>query len=205
MARLKRKVASSAQGAAIATSRVQGKMDIRREPIYDSAIIAAGALTTLRQSFFLNPQGGLRSDIDTNLTQPGQMPYPQKMLVTSLRLQAFINDARDYNFLVKLFENGWIRFFVGKKDYLTVPCSKVAGKQSIYLQGGITDGTKTKVLTQIGEAHESGYPLLENKSVWIGSGENFGVELVSNNLAFTLNSPVRLRMYLEGQKHVEVR
>ena len=190
--------------ASIDTMRVSDRMESRREPAYSTFRLNAGAFTGIKAMFFSVAQGGAVGDVDTNIVTPGMLPFPQKLTVDSLRLDITISDPIDWTFLPRLFKTTSIRFFVGNKDYHTVPLSLVAGGLSGLFAGGQYDGAKAKVLSQFGCASKDGYKFALKKSVTIGSKENFGVDLQST-LAYTLNSSVTLRMYLEGTKYVDVR
>lgn len=188
----------------ISTQRVVGKMEVRREPTYSTLTLGAGALSGIRATFFSASQGGTVTDIQTDIVTPGQLPYPQRFTVSALRFACNISNPKDYDFLVKLFKTSYIRFFVGSKDYLIVPLQLLASGVSGTFYGGKADGSKAKIISQAGSASRNGYELALNKTITIGSKENFGVEIQSS-ISHTLVSSAVLRMYLEGTKFVEVR
>ena len=197
------KAAGTVNKKTISTMRVQDRMEARREPAYSTIRIPAGAFNGLRLMFFAIAQGGSVTEVDTNIVTPSQLPYPQRLTVDTMRLECHITDPKDWRFLSQFFRYTSLRFFIGTKDYQSIPAAKAASRIEATFQGGAADGSKAKVLSQLGCAGE-GYKFGLDNVVTIGSKENFGVDLQST-LAFTLNSEVTLRMYLEGIKYVDVR
>lgn len=192
------------QKSQIDTMRVSNAMESRREPAYSTLRLPAGAFTGINAQFFSIAQTGNVTDIDTNIVTPSQLPYPQTLTVDTIRLKVCINDPKDWNFLPRLFKTTYLRFFINNKDYHIVPLSLVAGGISGTFYGGKADGSKAKVLAQLGRPSKNGFKFALNQNIVIGSKETFGVQL-NSTLAYTLNSAVTLRLYLEGIKYVDVR
>jgi len=184
-----------------AGGRIKGFLERRWEPLFDTLSIAAGAYNTSDTTFFSVPQGSAaKTKSDTNMVTAGQLPAPQVMRVFGIRAEACLTDATDFGVLKKLSVDSYIRFFVGTKDYLTVPMSAISGK--IYMAAG---GHMTALVQSFGAPSAKGHVFPKNAFIDILQQENFGVQWVLATAANTLNSALKLRIYLDGYRGLEVR
>jgi hypothetical protein len=190
------------------TGRIPNAIDVRYEPLYDTYKVASGVtLAGFTNRFFATPVGGAITLSDTNMTNAAQLPVPNAFLVKGIKIEASVHTTADFALLVKLIKGAYLRFFVGTKDYLTIPLAQAAGKITCQTAGGKSDGTEFLAYQQIGAASENGYQFADNRYVKIASGENFGVDIVADAtiVAHTLAADCKIRCYLEGVRYIEVR
>jgi len=184
--------------------RVKDLKDFRWEPLFDTLTITAGALVAVTNMYFSVPISGSKTKIDTNMTNAGVLPNPQVFRCFGIRAEAQCLHATDWSVMASYLKKSWIRFFVGTKDYLTVPLSQIAGKMYVILNGSKNDGTAPRAFSSFGAPSVSGYKFPKNGFVDILALENFGVEWTST-VTDTLAANLKVRVYLDGFRGVDVR
>ena len=161
-------------------------------PLYDFQTYLAAGQTSL--TFFAVPQGqGGKTLADTNMESAGALPAPKKMLVTSIEVAFFPGGnpstygaaaaiAGHFNDLWTVFKSGYLKFFVGSKDYLIdAPIGKFSNSFRVGGVAAIADSTT------LGAGQQSMVQL----GAFVGPQyEITPIELVSNqNFNVTLNWP----------------
>ncbi len=185
--------------------RVKNLKDFRWEPLYDTLLVAAASpLAVFTQMFFSTPVSGTKTKVDTNMATAGVLPNPQVFRCFGLRAEAQCTDPADWSVLASFLKKSWIRFFVGTKDYLTVPLAAISGKMYLNLNGSINDGTAVRAFSCLGSPSVSGYKLPKNGFVDILALENFGVEW-NSQVTDNLLTSLKVRVYLDGFRGVDVR
>ncbi len=185
--------------------RVKSLKEFRWEPLYDTYTITAGALTALSNMFFATPVSGTKTKNETNMTNAGVLPAPQVFRCFGIRAEAYVTKNTDIAILSKLCMDSYIRFFVGTKDYITIPLNAIASKVYQVIDGADSKvGATPQALASLGAPAACGYKLPKNGFIDILSLENFGIEWILNTTV-TLNENLDLKVYLEGFRGVEVR
>ena len=100
------------------------------QPLYDYQTYALAGTTT-EYSFFQRAQGGAGvTYADTNMDTGGSLPFPKKMLVTTITVVVFpgtpVNTVEaaaagvglNWDDVYTIGKAGWLEFFVGSKQYL---------------------------------------------------------------------------------------
>lgn len=92
-----------------------GVEDYITQPIYDSASFAAAAAMT-QLTMFQQPRGqGGKTLAQTNMTGPGFLPNPQRLILRALRV--FTSNNTVITDLVNLLQNVSIQLVLGTKPY----------------------------------------------------------------------------------------
>lgn len=190
---------------------VQGKQDVRWEPLYDTVTLANAAYTKSTQRFFSTAISGSKTLQKTNMVNAGALPSPQGFKCFGIRMEAFLSQAAgtisDIAALQTLAMDSYIRFFVGSKDYFTAPLAAVCGGIDLSISGSASTHTTTPdpmAYTYLGRPNHYGFRFPKNQYVQIGSAENFGVEWVINT-TLTTNSSIDFKCFLDGLRGVDVR
>jgi hypothetical protein len=185
--------------------RVQNLKDFRWEPLYDTlTITAASPLVVATNMFFSTPISGSKTKVDTNMTNAGVLPNPQVFRCFGIRAEAECVHSTDWSVMASYLKKSWIRFFVGTKDYLTVPMAAIAGKLYVNLNGSKNDGTAARAFSSLGAPSVSGYKFPKNGFVDILALENFGLEW-NSQVVDNLIANLKVRVYLDGFRGVDVR
>jgi len=184
--------------------RVKDLKEFRWEPLYDSYVITAAALTSFSNMFFSTPISGSKTKNDTNMTNAGVLPSPHVFRCFGLKFESYVTKNTDITILSKLAMDSYLRFFVGTKDYLTIPLNAAAGKVYQVIDGLNSTAGAAQALSSFGAPSATGYKFPKNGFVDILSLENFGVEWIVNT-SVTLNEDLMVKIYLEGFRGVEVR
>lgn len=99
---------------------VAGLREIINQPIYDTMSVAVATAFPTQTIFFQTPIGqGGNTQLQTNMTQAGLLPAPQKFSVRALRL-AVRNNANQTD-LVNFLYQTWLQLFVSSKPYWIGP------------------------------------------------------------------------------------
>jgi hypothetical protein len=97
-----------------------GVREIITQPFYDSLTVAANAAFPAQTTLFQTPVGQAgRTYLQTNMTQAGILPAPQKFSTRALRL-AVRNDAIPADLINFLYQT-WLRLYVSEKPYFIGP------------------------------------------------------------------------------------
>lgn len=192
-------------------------------PIYDRQLYPAAGAAVL--TFFQTPVGGVRGGValtyeDTNMTNAGTLPAPQRFLMTGIELyfHSGLAPARSgvvaaviatamWNDLHALHRRGFLRLFIGSKDYLLdgplgifPPSFRLAGDSAI---GGV--GSAAGSVDVVDYAAFAGKPY-EIAPYMLETQQNFRVTLEFPNGVVALPSTnatsfigVRLLGYLYRQ------
>jgi hypothetical protein len=189
------------------TGRLANFTDVRWEPLYDTITIGTGALTVADNYFFSAPISATKTKASTNLVNNASLPSPQAFRCYGVHAECFISDRADFNVLPKLLMFSYIRFFVGTKDYLTVPFARIAGGLKLEFDGADSKVGSADVveIAQFGKAAHFGMRFPKQYFVDIAATENFGVEWVINIVSHTVNTAFDVKMYLDGFRGVDVR
>jgi hypothetical protein len=198
------------QVAQAKSGRLENLKDVRWEPLYDTAVIPASALTKSSIRFFSTPIGGSKTLLDTNMVSQSQLPSPNVFTCFGIKMEAYVNLSNkahiaDLNLLSKLAMDSYVRFFVGTKDYFTEPLSVIMGKIEEHVTGMDVATGVARSLMQFGKPSHFGFRFPKDQFVTIGSNENFGVEWVIDTAAITPNNAVSFKLYLDGLRAVDVR
>ena len=189
----------------ISTSRIEGLSDVRWEPLYDTYKIATGSATAFTNRFFSTQIGGTKTEKDTNMQLAASLPKPHIFRCFGIKFECITYHKTDIMLLPKLMETAYLRFFIGTKDYLTVPMAKASGGITMHVAGGKTDGADEIHFEQSGTSSSDGYKFPKNGYIDIGNSENFGVELVSASTHGNAAADMYIRCYLLGYRALEVR
>lgn len=193
-----------------------------QQPLYDTHELEGDAAAPREITFFTREQGrnktvsgNPKTEADTNMTQPSQLPKPQKFEMRGMRFEYFnlepddiANNAPD---LVLLYEQSVFRFVFGNsRTWLEVPLSRIPNGPALtgtLASGDTTNATEFAYLHQ-GEASVKEYYnfLVEGEPTTIRHKENFKVEVEWPNGAITPNTvnDQRVRVYLIGHLFVEL-
>jgi hypothetical protein len=180
-------------------SRLSGVADYRWEPLYDTLVFPAGAMTSNPMRFFSVPIGGAKSKVHTNMTQSGILPVPQEHKVYGMHVEAYVKADADANALAELCNLAVARFFIGTKDYFEGPLAALTGR--IYMVQG---GAGAAFLASFGAPASVAYRYPKDGFVQINAQESFGLEVI-NYSTMTLANPLSVRVYLDGMRKVDVR
>jgi hypothetical protein len=172
--------------------------------LYDTYTIGAAALTSLSNMFFSTPISGTKTKNETNMSNAGVLPSPQVFRCFGIKAEAYVTKNTDITILAKLCMDSYIRFFVGTKDYITIPFGAISGKVYQVIDGLNSTAGADQALSSFGAPSAAGYKLPKNGFIDILSLENFGVEWILNT-SVTLNANLDIKIYLEGFRGVEVR
>lgn len=110
----------------------RGAQEVIRQTLYDFQTYAAAGQSTL--SFFQVPAGQSGKTLeDTNVELAGSLPSPKRLLVESIEIYFFpgvdphavgssanttVAEEQFANDVYTVAKNGFLRFFIGSKDYL---------------------------------------------------------------------------------------
>lgn len=192
------------------------------QPLYDTHELEGGAAAPSKITFFTREQGrnkavsgNPKTEADTNMTQPSQLPKPQKFEMRGMRFEFFqlepddiANGAPD---LVLLYEQSVFRFVFGNaRTWLEIPLSRLPSGPS--LTGTVASGDTTNEVEMAylhqGEASVKEYYnfLVDGQPTTIKYKENFHAEIEWTNGAVTFNTAndQRVRVYLMGHLFVEL-
>jgi hypothetical protein len=185
-------------------------------PLYDSQLYPAAGAAVL--TFFQVPVGGNRGGVvlteeDTNMTNQGVLPAPQRFLMTGIeifihsglnpyRAQAAAGAIAQWNDLHAVHRRGFARLFIGSKDYLKdgpigvfPPSFRLAGDAAL---GGV--GSAAGNVDMVDYASLAGKPY-EIAPFFIETQQNFRVTLEFPNGAVPLpstNATTRVGVRLLG-------
>lgn len=99
---------------------VAGLRELLTQPLYSTVAVAANTAFPALSTFFQAVIGAAGvTQQQTNMTQAGILPAPQKFSVRALRL-AVRNDA-NHTDLINLLYQTWLRLYVSEKPYFLGP------------------------------------------------------------------------------------
>lgn len=130
-------------------------MEAITQPLYD--ILNYPALGQLSFAFFQVPISGTKTRASTNMQLAGQLPSPQKFLVSGISVEflssrapatlgadTVVSNINDYYAVMNnlLGVNGWLNFEIGSKSYLTVaPLMQLPARSHINGALAVTSAT----------------------------------------------------------------
>lgn len=206
-----RKPPNLEQLAAFRTNR-PGAVEVIWQPKYDFQTYALAGTTT-QYTYFQTPVGqSSKTFADTNMEAAGQMPAPKTFLVTAIQVVMFpLMDVSAFgaqavaefsNDVYDLGKAGYLKFFVGSKDYLTdAPIGKFACEFSMSGFAALADQSTIAASLQSRISYSS----------WRGPKYAITPIMLERNMNFnvTLNFPsttavsanVRLGVILDGYEY----
>ena len=184
-----------------------GVVDIITQPYYDSFSIAANTAVT-KQILFQSPQGqNGRTLNQTNMTQAGFLPNPQRLTVKGLRLYLSNNSvlADVQNFLL----NNSFVLTVGKKPMLEVPCLAISAGLGAYYSAIAETGTAAAG-DNISFSTSNGFPdarsfFVLDDPIQIEQGESFNVTInpevawSTQNAGRPVGTGITAYIFLDGE------
>lgn len=185
-----------------------GQVEAVRQSLYDfQTYLAAGQTQMI---FFQVPQGqGGKTLADTNMEVAGSLPSPKRHLVQSIEilffpgatiaqtgaaLTAFQNDV------YAVAQSGWLRFFIGSKDYLVeAPLQRFPGKTRLAGWAGAADTTTAAAarLTTSLYASFAGRPYAISPEITLEPTQNFSVSL-NWPAVVAVSAAARIGVILDG-------
>lgn len=168
------------------------------QPLYDFQAYAAAGQTQL--SFFSNPIGqgttshpgstGPKTKADTNMTNAGLLPNPQRFYCIGIEVVFFPGNAvngsgaittsgLNWQDVWSVAKSGYLNFQIGSKDYVTDgPLGLFPQSSRLSGAAAMADATTAAAAlhSQIDYAAFSGMPY-EISPFWIPSNQNFSVTL----------------------------
>jgi hypothetical protein len=156
---------------------IEGKADVITQPIYDSFSIAAATAVT-KQTLFQTPIGQSSKTLaNTNMSQAGILPNPQKLTVYAIRL--YFSNLTTPTDLVNFLLNCSFDWKIGTKSYLTCPCLFLTAgfggiATSIAEIGTVAAGDVAAFTTSNGHADQRSIFEL-SRPITIEQGESFQV------------------------------
>lgn len=164
-----------------------GQMDVIYQPLYDYVTYAQAGQTQL--NFFQNPKGQSgKTAADTNMTNAGMLPAPQKFLVESISIdfqpgnEIAMNTvdgvANNWQDVFDVANSGYLSFDVGSKNQLEVaplgafpPAHRLAGSSSVTGTDSVAN-----TITGVDYAQFAGKEFLITP-ITIPANQNFSVTL----------------------------
>lgn len=183
--------------------RVQGIYDNVAQPLYDTVALPAAGATKL--TFFAVPLGqgttafgaGAKHLGDTNMTLASQLPAAFAFSLRGFRLAVPWNiPVAD---LILAFNGAVFRFFVGAKEFLTVPARTLPSGNGAFISTNAGSTAAANVATAT-----SGWPSMQNgfaiglKPLPLGPTENFFATLEWQGGVQAISAQTFVTIYLDG-------
>lgn len=160
-----------------------------RQSLYDFQAYAAAGQQTL--TFFQTPEGqSNKTKADTNMSNAGTLPDPQRFLVESIEVVFFPGTnpaaygagaaANHVNDVYAVSKSGWLQFFVMSKPYLEeAPIGRFPSKTRLEVTAAASDASTAAANQQsrIVYASFAGRPYQLNPPILLNRLQNFKVTL----------------------------
>lgn len=171
------------------------------QPLYDSVRIPAAATTAV--TFFTTPLGqagtafaaaGNKTLADTNMTNAGILPAPQRFEVKALAFR--VGASTTIGDLRLIMDTGVFNFVVGSKSFLQCPATYIPAAMGLWASGaGAAVGLDTVLA--------NGFPdpracRVLSEPIMLSQTENFSVTLSWPVAAITLVAATPVQLFLLG-------
>jgi len=195
----------------ITRERVESRAALRalKQPLFDTAIFDNAGVNRL--NYFQAPQGNpivaagaFKSEVDTNLTQAGQLGRPQEFDLYGFNLE-FTCDPDDAGATIAdlqlLYDAGVFEFFFGQqRPWLQIPVQEIpngAGWEGTVATANV--GTEYFFAKNgIGDVHSYYVFTIGKKPIPIASAENFTARVDFPQGAVTPSQDYRVRCFMKG-------
>jgi hypothetical protein len=188
---------------------VSGTVEALGWSLYDSATYALAG-TTSQYTFFQVPVGQSSKTLaDTNMTNAGQLPSPQKFLLESIEIRMYpagavsttaaaaaaLPNVNDINILGKA---GWLGLTIMSKTYLAEgPLDRFPPRQGLAVGAAVAGTYAAGTFMAVDYARTVGQPHILKSPLLIEYSQNFAVTLnFPSTTATTAN--VKLFIHLNG-------
>lgn len=181
--------------------RIDGVLNTIDQPLYDSVRLAAAAVS--RVTFFAVPQGqpgtafaaaGNKTLADTNLTNAGILPAPQRFTVKALAFR--VGASVTVGDLKLIMDSSVFELTVGSKVFLQCPASYLTAGMGLWASGaGAAVGLDT--VLQNGIADPRALRVLD-QPIMIDQQQNFSVTLSWPVAAVTIVAATPVQLFMLG-------
>jgi hypothetical protein len=162
---------------------VAGIMEIVESPLYDTLALPLELLGG-RGHLFEHPLGAMfplggaqsrpKTNVETNLFEPGSLPAPQKFVVFAIRAALFSQAGALLPVSSPFYRGAALRFWINQKPYWTGPLWKVADPAALFAfpfgLSSFNSDERIEIIRSLRWTFTDIKPLID-------SGESFGVQI----------------------------
>lgn len=199
-------MAANAQGIVLSRQAPPGLTRAYRQPLYDRDIIAAAAVNQVvlfqRPLGQTNSAAAVKTEMDTNLTMAGQLPFPQFFHLFGFQFE--VSQSGVLADFLLIYNTGVFTFTFGtNRKWLEVPMSRVPnGPQIVQNTALAAAGVYTPQFGVPSSKEFYQFVKPTGKPYAMKAGETFQVKLSWPSGAITLSAATAARSYLVGILYV---